>query len=172
MSKRRNDTWRVIGWRMSIFVVTVLLMVLGTSGPATSLPPRDQEAEAAPGESVSLALGLELIIPGAGLVYVGEYGPAMGEWLGIGAGAALVFTNIPGCGDGCDNSPGLLALGIGLIVAARLYGIIAAPVYAQVHTDDAAKRTAAGVPRMTGVPGPLNESGGTGFYVLLPALEF
>jgi len=169
MSKATHNTWRMS--RIISIIAAVLLPVLGTPSVAMALPQRNLDAETSSGDSVPLALGLELVIPGAGLVYVGEYGQAMGEWLGIGVGAALVFTNFPGCGDGCDRSPGLLTLGVGLIVAARLYGIIAAPVYADAHADEAANL---GHPdaSLTEAPGPLGEAVTTNFYVLLPTVRF
>jgi hypothetical protein len=113
-------------------------------GLAVSVPARAQAEQGEPGDAVGFtspfaplvrrhyydrlakspwrALGLELLLPGAGHVYVGLYGPAAAT-LGVSLlGAALWITGE------VRQQPTLRWTGIGTFAAGRTLGTVGAPI--------------------------------------------
>ena len=80
-------------------------------------------------KSPALAIGLELLFPGAGLAYVGDWGGVALQYAGIFGGFLLVMSSIEWDGDGGADPTGL-TLGLALMIGSRVYGIVAAPMEA------------------------------------------
>lgn len=100
-------------------------------------PPRPVRRVRAPphgvggsGPSPLAALGLELLLPSSGLFYAGESGAGALVLLGIGAGAGTTVVGID------RRSDTLAIVGVSLLLAARIGGVVAAPLLAAGHDDE------------------------------------
>ena len=91
--------------------------------------------------SVGLALALEILFPGAGLGYAGDWGGVALEYVGIFTGFLLVMSSVDTSLEGNGDVDGMsLGLGLALLVGARLYGIVRAPIAANAHNAEYRRR--------------------------------
>ncbi len=110
-----------------------LVLAAPLSPPPPPPPIRGTRAPAhgfgGPGPSPLAALGLELLLPSSGLFYAGESGAGAFVLLGLGLGTG---TTIAGIDRGSDT---LAVVGVSLLLAARLGGLVAAPLLAADNRD-------------------------------------
>jgi|GEM_PF-2888928 len=87
--------------------------------------------------SAGLALALEILFPGAGLGYAGDWGSVGLQYLGIFTGFVLVISSIETAhGEGNVDGAGM-TMGLVLLLGSRLYGIIRAPAAAEDYNREA-----------------------------------
>ncbi|MCB9732651.1 MAG: hypothetical protein H6745_08595 [Deltaproteobacteria bacterium] len=91
---------------------------------------RDARPERTGSRSVAVALTLEILFPGAGLAYAGDWGAFAVEYGGILGGFLMIEGGI---GSEDDSALVLAIFGVTVLVAARVYGIMRAPAAAREY---------------------------------------
>lgn len=102
--------------------------------PPTAYVPYDVPGEKSP----ALAFVLELFLPSAGLFYDEAYLAATGTLAAMIAGMTLILIEAASFDSDPDSSR--LAIGLTLIAGSRVYGLVAAPIYASSYNEDLRRR--------------------------------
>ncbi|TNF22752.1 MAG: hypothetical protein EP329_28265 [Deltaproteobacteria bacterium] len=88
--------------------------------------------------SAGLALALEILFPGAGLGYAGDWASVGLEYLGIFTGFVLIISSVSSVDEDGGHVDGMgMGLGLTLMFGSRIYGIVRAPAAADEYNTDA-----------------------------------